>query len=140
VEVVELLTPCNLHLENRVSKKYYHASSKKVSTFMVIAGRKTLLSHTFHTEVFGTEDSPSQWKLRCTKDSGSLSLEVIQLWIKAMHGCLTVTNVIIECSIPQHDALASDLIIAPSKYKKALEIFTLPCEPSEDHREFSNTD
>jgi len=118
VEVVELLIPCNLHLENRVSEKYYHASSRKVLTFMVIAGRKTLLSHTFHTEVFGTEDSPSQWKRRYTKDSGSLSLEAIQLWIKAMHGCLTVTDVTIECSIPQHDALASDLISATSKYKK----------------------
>ena len=76
-----------------------------------------------------------QWKLRYTKDSGSISLEAIQLWNNATCACLTAIDVIIERSIAGHGELASRIIIATSKYKEAMELLTLHCELSEDEIE-----
>ena len=82
VELVELLIPCILPLENRVGEKIISTIIKK-GIDVYDLGRKEgfieQLSKTFQTQVFGTVESPSQWKLRYSKDGGHLTLDAIRL-------------------------------------------------------------
>jgi len=82
VELVELLIPCILPLENRVGEKIISTIIKK-GIDVYDLGRKEgfieQLSKTFQTQVFGTVEFPSQWKLRYSKDGGHLTLDAIQL-------------------------------------------------------------
>ena len=66
VEVVELLIPCILHLENRVGEKIINMILR--SRFDLYEGPKMQfiqqLTETFQTKVLGSEEMPAQWKLK----------------------------------------------------------------------------
>ncbi len=55
-----------------------------------------ILSRVFQTKVFGTESSPSQWKLMYSSEGGLLSLEPNQLQNNYMCACLSSIDTIIE--------------------------------------------
>jgi hypothetical protein len=66
VEVLELLIPCILHLENRAGEKLVTTIIKK-GLDLYDSGPKEdflkALQHMFQTIFFGSEKSPSHWKL-----------------------------------------------------------------------------
>ncbi len=77
VEVMELLIPCILHLENRVGEKILSTIIKKGIDLHDTSPKEdfiTQLSRTFQTVVFGTQESPLQWQLRYKKENGTISL------------------------------------------------------------------
>jgi len=138
VELVELLIPCILHLENRVGEKIISIIIKK-GTDLYDLGRKEdfieQLSKTFQTQVFGTVESPSQWKLRYSKDGGHLTLYAIQLRNNATRCCLDTIDVIIEQCVAHDETLCGRLILATTKYREALKLLLLHHELSDDEIE-----
>ena len=138
VELVELLIPCILHLENRVGEKIISIIIKK-GTDLYDLGRKEdfieQLSKTFQTQVFGTVESPSQWKLRYSKDGGHLTLYAIQLRNNATRCCLDTIDVIIEQCVAHDETYRGRLILATMKYREALKLLLLHHELSDDEIE-----
>jgi len=91
VQIIEFLIPCILHLENRVGEKIISCIVKKGLDLYDLGAKEQflgVLSRAFQTKVFGTESSPSQWKLRYSSEGGSLSLEPIQLRNNNVRACL----------------------------------------------------
>jgi hypothetical protein len=135
VEVVELLIPCILTLGNRVREKLVSSIIKK-GLNMYYAGPKEefvlMMLSVFQTKVFGTEASPSQWKLRYTKEDRNVKLEAIQLRNNSTRACLRSIDTIIEASVANDETMSSTLIIAMEKYKEALKLLTLHRELTED--------
>jgi hypothetical protein len=133
VEVIELLIPCILHLENRIGEKIVTIILRM--GLDVYRGRKkdyiTMMENVFHTKVLGTEEAPSQWRLYYEKDSnGNIALEAIQECNNVSRCIIQEIDAIIEVAVPDHSTKSS-LIAAISKYKEAMELLTL-------HRELTN--
>jgi hypothetical protein len=128
VEIVELLIPCILHLENQVGEKNISTIVKKGLDLYNLGPKEVFiknLNQTFQTKASGTETSPSQWRKRCFCENGSLSLDPIQLRNNNVRACINAINTIIEASIlNEHGAMASNLLLAVSKYTDALKLLT----------------
>jgi hypothetical protein len=81
VEVMELLVPCILHLENIVGETVLSTIIEKGIDLHDTSPKEDFITHllrTFQTEVFGTPDPPLQCQLRYKKENGTFSLEAIQ--------------------------------------------------------------
>jgi hypothetical protein len=66
IEVLELLIPCILHLENRVGEKLIMTILCKALDLQDVASKEEFIhecQRTLPTKIFETENSPSQWKL-----------------------------------------------------------------------------
>jgi hypothetical protein len=71
VEVVEILIPCILHLENRVDEKIittilryaFNEFIRKSSTEASAKASLNRIQDVFQKNILGTVDSPLQWKL-----------------------------------------------------------------------------
>ena len=138
VEILELLIPCILHLENRVGEKIISCIVKKGLDLYDSGPKEEFLSNlsrTFQTKVFGTEASPSQWKLRYSSEGGSISLDPIQLRNNNVRSCLHSIDAIVEASILNDASLASKIIQATSKYNEAMVLLTKHSELSDDEIE-----
>ena len=77
VEVVELLIPCVLHLENRGNEKIITCILRYgFNQFMGSSSKTDASAHTFirgmqdviQRQVLGTNECPSQWKLKWSKN------------------------------------------------------------------------
>ncbi len=80
VEVMELLVPCILHLENIVGETVLSTIIEKGIDLHDTSPKEdfiTQLSRTFQTVVFGTQESPLQWQLRYKKENGTISLYIV---------------------------------------------------------------
>jgi hypothetical protein len=139
VEVVELLIPCILHLENRVGEK-----------MMTIILRKAMndfrgpldefiqhMNNVFSTKVLGSDESPSQWRLPFNKDAeNNYTLDHIQVRNNVARSIINDMDIIIENAWVQRDTeLQRQLISAISKYRNAMELLTVHWELSDDENE-----
>jgi len=142
VQIIEFLIPCILHLENRVGEKIISCIVKKGLDLYDLGAKEQflgVLSRAFQTKVFGTESSPSQWKLRYSSEGGSLSLEPIQLRNNNVRACLNSIDTIIEFSIINNEAISNKLIVATSKYNEAMLLLRKHGELSDEEIESFQT-
>jgi len=139
VELVELLIPCILHLENRVGEKMITIILRKALNAFL--GRKdnfiTRMDTFFQSKILGTEESPSQWRLPFSTDSeNNTILEHVQVRNNVARCIVKNLDIIIEHSWPEHDhATKSKLIIAITNYRKAMELLTVHRELDEEEIE-----
>lgn len=91
VELIELLIPCILHLENQVGEKIinmiirfgFQKHQQSATDFIAE------LQEVFCKQGLGSPDCHSQWKIRYTKESdGSIQIEPIQERNTVVHGML----------------------------------------------------
>jgi hypothetical protein len=138
VEVVELLIPCILHLENRISEKIITIILRKgLDEFQ---GRKedyiSTMESIFQKKVLGTEDHPAHYRLYYERNSdGNVALEPIQVKNNVARCIIQEIDAIIEAALPSGHSSRSQLIIAMSKYRELMKLLTLHRELSEEEIE-----
>ncbi len=95
----------------------------------------------FQTKIFGTDQSPSQWKLRYEKETqtGGISIEAIQVRNNAARACINSIDAIIESALHDNHAMATNLIEGLSKYQEAMTILTSHRKLSDDEIETFQT-
>jgi hypothetical protein len=136
VEVVELLIPCILHLENRIGEKMITIILRKALNDF--SGQKDdFISHmnnVFRTKVLGTEYCPSQWRIPVSKDSEeNFKIEHIQIRNNVARSILNKMDTIIEQAwLLQDINWHRELISAVTKYREAMKILTRHSEPNDD--------
>jgi hypothetical protein len=135
IEVLELLIPCILHLENRVGEKLITAILRKALDLQDLASKEEFiqeLQRTLQTKIFGTENAPSQWKLRYDKEAGTgtISLESIQLRNNAARSCVNSIDQIIEVAFQNNNDFGNKVLKGCTKYQDAMKLLT-------SHRELS---
>jgi hypothetical protein len=136
VELVELLIPCILHLENRIGEKIITMILRK--GLDIYPNRKeeyiTSMQNIFRMQVLGTEAAPSQWRLYSKKDNdGNVILEPISVRNNMSRCIINNIDKIIEGAISNETA--GTLIVALSKYKEAIDLLTKHRELSEDEQD-----
>ncbi len=136
VELVELLIPCILYLENCIGEKIITMILQK--GLDIYPNRKeeyiTSVQNIFRMQVLGSEASPSQWWLYSKKDSdGNVILEPIS--VRNNMSCCIINNIdeIIEGAISNETT--GTLIVALSKYKEAIDLLPKHRELSEDEQD-----
>jgi hypothetical protein len=136
VEVVELLIPCILHLENRIGEKMITIILRKALNDF--SGRKDdFISHmnaVFRTKVLGTEDCPSQWRIPVSKDSEE-NFKIVHMQIRnnVARSILNKMDTIIEQAwLLQDTNWHRELISAVTKYREAMKILMRHSEPNDD--------
>jgi hypothetical protein len=97
MEVLKLLIPCILHLENCAGGKLVTCILCKALDLHNPASKEAFiheLQQALQTKIFGTENSPVQWKLQ--SGTGTIVLESIQLRNNAAQACVNSIDDIIE--------------------------------------------
>jgi hypothetical protein len=129
MEMIELLIPCILHLENRVGEK--------IITMILRKGMERYKGQSTHyiskmqriiqCNVLGSELSPSHWKLNYSKSlDGALQIEPIQERNSTVRHMMKSVDTIIEASFSDDDnERRNKLILACSKYSDAMQLLTL---------------
>jgi glutamine amidotransferase PdxT len=134
VEVVKLIIPCILHLENRVGEKI--VTSILRHALDDFRGRKDdfieKMNDVFKRKLFGSDVSPSQWKLPVTKEAKQIKIDHVQVRNNVARCIVKNIDVIIEAARPpERIDLQMELIGAISKYRSAMELLTLHRELTE---------
>jgi hypothetical protein len=95
----------------------------------------------FQTKIFGTDQPPSQWKLRYEKETqtGGISIKAIQVRNNAARACINSIDAIIESALHDNHAMATNLIEGLSKYQEAMTILTSHRKLSDDEIETFQT-
>ncbi len=129
MEIIELLIPCILHLENRVGGK--------IITMILRKGMEQFKGQSIHyikemqgiiqCKVLGSELSPSHWKLNYSKSvDGALQIEPIKEHNSTVRHMMKSVDSIIEASFPDDDnGRRNKLVLACSKYSEAMDLLTL---------------
>jgi predicted transcriptional regulator len=143
-EILELLVPCILHLENRVGEKLLNTILRKAIDLQNNGQKEHFLKamqHTFQSKIFGTDNSPSQWKLRYEKGpgDGNITLESIQMRNKMARRCISSIDEIIEAAFMEGTEISHQSIEACTKYQKAMSLLTIHHDLSEDEIECFQT-
>jgi hypothetical protein len=139
IAFIELLIPCILHLENRVGEKIINMiirfgfQKRQQSPTEFIRNLQQL----FRTEVLGTPECPSQWKVPFSTDSdGSVKIEPIQERNTVIRAMLKEVERIAEGCIPDNEREFKDkLAQACSKYAEAMKILTTHRAVTDDEME-----
>lgn len=131
VQVIELLFPCMLHLENHWGEKIITIILwKGLDAFQ---GRKEDYDNVFQRGVLGTEESPAHWRLYYERNSdGNIALEAIQVCNNILRCILHEIDTFIEEALPAENLTRAQLIAAVTKYKSAMQLLTLHCELMDD--------
>jgi hypothetical protein len=135
VEVVELIVPCILHLENRVGEKIITIILRRALDDF--RGRKDAfiekMNEVFKTKLLGSDASPSQWKLPITKEAEQIKIDHIQVRNNIARCIVKDIDIVIESAWPPESIeLQSQLILAISKYRTAMELLLLHRELTEE--------
>jgi hypothetical protein len=124
VEVVELLIPCILHLENRVGEKIITIILRKAMDDFQGPTHDFMsrMGNIFKTKVLGSDTMPSQWRLPFSKDAeNNHVLDQIQVRNNVARSIISEIDTIIEHAWMQRDTeVQQQLIIAMSKYRIAI--------------------
>jgi hypothetical protein len=117
VEVVELIIPCILHLENRVGEKIITIILRRALDDF--RGQKDdfieKINEVFKTKILGSDASPSQWKLPVTKEAESIKIDHIQVRNNIARCIVKEIDVVIEAAwLPESIGLQTALIVAIS--------------------------
>jgi len=134
VEVVKLIIPCILHLENRVGEKI--VTSILRHALDDFRGRKDdfieKMNDVFKRKLFGSDVSPSQWKLPVTKEAKQIKIDHVQVRNNVARCIVKNIDIIIEAACPpERIDLQMELFVAISKYRSAMELLTLHRELTE---------
>jgi hypothetical protein len=139
VLIIELLIPCILHLENRVGEKII---SMIIWLGLEKCNQPTIsfiskLQDVFRTEVLGSHEAPSQWKMSYKKNAdGSIQLDPIQEHNQVVRCMIQHIEHIINGALPEMEReLKAKLILACSKYSEAITILTAHRALTEDEME-----
>ena len=132
VEVIELLIPCVLHLENRANEKIitcilrYGLNQFMGSSVTDVSAKSfiLLLQDVIQKQVLGTIDAPSQWKLRWSKTSDGITIDNVQVRNQTSRKLLERVDIIIEEAVADEE-IRSKLIVGLSSYVNALELLLL---------------
>ncbi len=129
IEYIELLIPCILHLENRVGEKIVTMILRKGLEICSVSSAVYLdrLQAVFQKTVLGTEESPSHWKMRYSKDdSGSISIEAIQERNSVVRAMIAAHQHIIQATTPtEYMEFRGKLLLACSNYQAAMNLLTV---------------
>ncbi len=129
IQYIELLIPCILHLENRVGEKIVTMIIRKGLDICRISSTTYLqnLEAIFQKSDLGTEQSPSHWKLRYSKDdSGIIKIEAIQERNSIVRAMMNASDHIVQATTPsEQQDLSTKLILACSKYQAAMNLLTV---------------
>ncbi len=125
---VELLIPCIQHLEYRIGEIFvnmiiwFDFQKRQQSA----AGFLAELQKVFRTEVLGSPECPSQWKLPFKKESdGSIQIEPIQEHNTVIHRMLKYIEKIMQGAVPDSEQIFKDKSIsACTSYSEAMKILT----------------
>jgi len=144
IEILELLVPCILHLENRVGEKLLTTILRKAIDLQNNGQKEHFLKamqHTFQSKIFGSDNSPSQWKLRYEKGpgDGNITLESIQMRNNMARRCISSIDEIIEAAFMEGTEISHQLIEACTKYQEAMSLLTIHRDLSEDEIEHFQT-
>jgi hypothetical protein len=143
VEVVELIIPCILHLENRVGEKIITIILRRALDDF--HGRKDdfieRMNAVFKRKLLGSDLSPSQWKLPVTKEAEQIKIDHIQVRNNIARCIVKDIEVVIEAAWPpERIDFQTQLIDCISNYRKAMELLTLhreltkeECDQFQDH-------
>jgi hypothetical protein len=132
VEAVEILIPCVLHLENRANEKIittilrYGFNSFMGSCTSQATAQSWILSmqDVIQTEVLGTTESPSRWKIRWSKTNDGIQIDNIQVRNQVARKLLQKVDRIIERAVLD-DSVRSTLIVSLQHYIQAMELLLL---------------
>jgi len=135
VEVVELIIPCILHLENRVGEKIITIILRRALDDF--HGRKDdfieRMNAVFKRKLLGSDLSPSQWKLPVTKEAEQIKIDHIQVRNNIARCIVKDIEVVIEAAWPpERIDFQTQLIDCISNYRKAMELLTLHRELTEE--------
>jgi hypothetical protein len=140
VEVIELLIPCILHLENRIGEKILTIILRK--GLDAYQGSKDhfvqLVQDLIQTKILGSNESPSHWKLPYTKDdNNNYKLEAIQVKNAVCRRMIKEIDSLIEATVPEEAReIKANLIKALSYYQEAIELLKVHRELSDDEMEY----
>jgi hypothetical protein len=95
------------------------------------------LQHVHQTKIFGTDNSPSQWRLQYEKDpaAGRITLESVQLFNSAAQAGVNSIDQIIVLSFQSNDGISNKLLMACTKYHEAMKLQISHRELSSDEIE-----
>lgn len=131
MDIVELLIPCILHLENQVGEKLITMILRKgLNLFQGPATEYIkLLQDTIQRNVLGSENSPSHWRLNYTRSpDGAIEISPIQEHNSTIRCMMDSIDVIIERAFPEDENnTRHQLVVACSKYKEAIKFLTQHC-------------
>jgi len=129
VEVVELLIPCILHLENRIGEKMITIILRKgLNDFR--GSKEEYMKHMdelFKTKFLGSDASPLQWRLPFSKDlENNIVLNHIQLQNNVVRCIMKEMDVIVEKAWSlQNTEVRAQLIISILKYRDGMDLLTV---------------
>ncbi len=143
VEVIELIIPCLLHLENRASEKIItcilrHGFSKFMEDHTTEASAKSYLDTiqgVFQKEILGTVESPSQWKMQWSKGSDGIVIENVQVRNQTGRKIISRVDKLIEAAI-QEEATRAKLIRALQYFTTAMQVLTRHRNLTPEEKEF----
>jgi hypothetical protein len=139
VEVVELLIPCILHCENRVGEKIITILLRRQMDQYRGPKDEFLkdLQNTLQREVLGTQQSPSHWTLKHSKDpTGQVRLEPIQARNQVIRKLMGKFDVIVESVVTQSDGeYRAKLISAITSYREGISLLTMHRNLSAEEKE-----
>jgi len=129
IEILELLIPCILHLENRIGEKMITTILRKALDLYGNPSKEDFIKNIqrmIQRSIFGSENAPSQWKLQYEKEpgTGNITLPAIQLRNNAARCCIKSIDKIIEYAFHSHADFATKLSQACTKYQQALTLLT----------------
>ncbi len=130
VEVIELLIPCVLHLENRCNEKILTSIIRlgfNLSGSRSDANAKNFilsLQCVIQSHILGTMEAPSQWKLKWSKGSDGIIIDNIQVRNQVGRRIVSKIDKIIE-EVVEDISIRSKLIVALQYYSNAMELLLL---------------
>jgi hypothetical protein len=91
------------------------------------------MNEVFQTKLLGSDASPSQWKLPITKEAEQIKIDHIQVRNNIARCIVKDIDIVIESAWPPESIeLQSQLILAISKYRTAMELLLLHRELTEE--------
>jgi hypothetical protein len=132
VEIVEILIPCILHLENRADEKIITSILRySFNLFMATCNSDVnaksfiyFIQDVFQKQVLGTPEAPSQWKLKWSKNSDGIQIDNVQVRNQTARKIVQNIDKIIEVGVTE-ESTRSKIIIALQHYANAMELLLL---------------
>ena len=130
VEVIEVLIPCILHCENRVGEKILTIILRRQLDRYRGPKEEFLcaMESCFQNEVLGSENSPSHWKLKYSRDnnSGQFQVDPFQLRNNIVRRMMDSIDIIVNAAMGEEDdEFKLRLLTALTCYKQAISLLTM---------------
>jgi hypothetical protein len=142
VEVIEIIIPCILHLENRSSEKIIttilrYCFCEFAAKNATEASHKLFLNRiqgVFQKEILGTVHSPSQWKLPWSKGTDGIVIDHVQVRNQTGRKIMARIDRLIEAAL-QDGPTRAKLLVALQFFCSAMQILVQHRKLTEDEIE-----